>query len=70
MMNKKTIAFVEIVRHRWHNEVVATYVDDSVEVLFEYYPDEISFSEHEFVGLTSDEAHELFIKKDTAYLRS
>lgn len=69
-MDKKTIAFVEIIRHRYHNEVVATFVDDSVEVLFEYYPDEISFSEYEFVGLTSDEAHELFNRKDTAYLRS
>ena len=40
------------------------------EKLFSFFPDEISFSSHEFVGLTRDEAMRLFHKKDVAYLRS
>ena len=38
--------------------------------LFDFYPDEISFSTHEFVGLTLSQARELHHKKDVAYLRS
>lgn len=51
-------------------EVVATFEDGSVKTLFSYYPDEISFYPSEFVGLTEQEAHGLFHKKDVAYLRS
>jgi len=38
--------------------------------LFEYYPDEISFSPQEFIGLTVEEARSLKGKKDRDYLRS
>lgn len=38
--------------------------------LFEYYPDEISFTANEFVGLTVEQARALKGKKDRAYLRS
>nr|WP_298657075.1 hypothetical protein [uncultured Flavobacterium sp.] len=38
--------------------------------LFQYYPDEISFTEKEFIGLTLDEARRLKFKKDKAYLQS
>lgn len=38
--------------------------------LFQFYPDEISFTEKEFVGLTLDEARGLKFKKDKAYLQS
>jgi hypothetical protein len=38
--------------------------------LFEYFPDEISFSPEEFVGLTKRQAHELKARKDLAYLKS
>ena len=50
-------------------EVIATFEDGS-KTLFKFYPDEISFRESEFVGLTEEEAHSLFQQKDTAYLRS
>ena len=39
-------------------------------VLFDFYPDELSFSKEEFIGLTEKEAEELFHKKDIAYLQS
>jgi hypothetical protein len=51
-------------------EVHATFEDGSEKMLFSFYPDEISFGTQEFVGLTEQEAHDLFRKKDVAYLRS
>jgi len=51
-------------------EVTVTYHDGTTEMLFSYYPDEISFTPDEFVGLFREEALELFHKKDVAYLRS
>lgn len=45
--------------------------EDGVEhFLYMYYPDEISFTESEFIGLTIDECRSLFGKKDRAYLKS
>lgn len=44
--------------------------DGSTELLFEYYPDEISFTEKEFIGLTVEEARHLKFKKDKDYLQS
>ena len=38
--------------------------------LFEYYPDEISFVESEFIGLTVAEAENLLTRKDVKYLQS
>lgn len=38
--------------------------------LFSYYPDEISFTEQEFVGLTIEQGRTLKFTKDRAYLRS
>jgi hypothetical protein len=51
-------------------KVKVTYQDGTEEELFSYYPDEISFSPHEFVGLTREQACELRTKKDVSYLRS
>ena len=51
-------------------EVIATFEDGSTKNLFAFYPDEVSFQASEFVGLTEEEAHSLFQKKDTSYLRS
>jgi hypothetical protein len=44
--------------------------NDEQEKLFSFYADELSFSSKELVGLTADEARDLKVKKDTAYLRS
>ena len=38
--------------------------------LFEFYPDEISFKESEFVGLTEDSARRLKFEKDKRYIQS
>jgi len=51
-------------------EVHVTFEDGSSKKLFEYYPDEISFTSDEFIGLTEEEARSLKGKKDRAYLRS
>jgi len=51
-------------------KVIATFDDGSVEEVFQYYPDEISFTEREFHGLTLSEARALKGKKDMAFLRS
>lgn len=51
-------------------EVHVTLEDGKEHYLFTYYPDEISFNEKEFVGLTLDEARGLKFKKDKAYLQS
>ena len=50
--------------------VTVTFDDGEVKKLFEFYPDEISFTESEFIGLSEDEARELRHTKDLAYLRS
>jgi hypothetical protein len=51
-------------------EVVATFEDSSTKSLFSFFPDEVSFRPSEFTGLTEEEAHSLFQRKDTTYLRS
>jgi hypothetical protein len=51
-------------------EVIATFEDGTTKTLFSFYPDEVSFREQEFVGLTEQESHSLFQQRDTAYLRS
>ena len=51
-------------------EVTVTFDDGSTEMIFWYYPDELSFSENEFIGLTRKEAIELKFIKDKAYLQS
>jgi len=50
--------------------VRVTYDDGVTEDLYEYYPDEIRFTEAELVGLTRSEAVSLKQQKDRAYLRS
>lgn len=51
-------------------QVFITMEDDTEQFLFEYYPDEISFTENEFVGLTIEEARHLKFKKDKNFLQS
>ena len=38
--------------------------------LFEYYPDEITFSKSEFIGLTVAEARNLKTQKDLIFIQS
>lgn len=51
-------------------QVYITLENGVEEFLYEYYPDEISFSPSEFVGLTKDEAIHLKFVKDKNYLQS
>jgi hypothetical protein len=44
-------------------EVIATFENGSTKSLFTFYPDEISFRESEFAGLTEEEAQSLFKKR-------
>ena len=50
--------------------VTVQYEDGSTEDLFSFYPDEISFTQSEFIGLTREQATALRHRKDVAYLRS
>ena len=51
-------------------KVIATFEDGTMKELFEFYPDEISFSAKEFIGLTEEDARHLKFKKDKNYLQS
>jgi hypothetical protein len=51
-------------------QVWVTYEGGKEQMLFEYYPDEISFRTDEFIGLTRSEAVHLKFRKDKAYLQS
>jgi hypothetical protein len=39
-------------------------------ILFEFYPDEISFTEAEFIGLTEDSAQRLKFDRDKRFIQS
>ena len=51
-------------------KVYVTMENGVEEFLFEYYPDEISFTPDEFVGLTIEECRHLKFVKDKKYLQS
>ena len=40
-------------------EVITTFGDGTTKTLFSFYPDEVSLTPCEFVGLTEEEAHSL-----------
>jgi len=51
-------------------QVYITLENGVEEYLYDYYPDEISFTPQEFVGLTIDEAKHLKFVKDKRFLQS
>jgi hypothetical protein len=51
-------------------EVLVTFEDGSTKSLFSFYPDEISFQESDFIGLTEEQAQDLRHRKDVSFLRS
>ena len=55
---------------KFKKEVLVIYDNSSNEIIFTYYPDEISFEPNELIGLTRKQALELYHQKDIAYLRS
>lgn len=51
-------------------QVWVTYEnEEEEEMLFDYYPDEISFTADEFIGLTRQQALRLKNRKDVSFLR-
>jgi hypothetical protein len=51
-------------------QIYVTTEDGNEQILFEFYPDEITFTEDEFIGLTIDEAKHLKFEKDKKYIQS
>lgn len=51
-------------------EIWVTLSDGTEKLLFSFYPDEISFTETELVGLTEEEARLLKFGRDRAFLQS
>ena len=51
-------------------QVRVQFSDGSVKTLFEFYPDELAFTDSEFIGLTEEQAHQLRMKKDIEFLQS
>jgi len=51
-------------------EVKVQFNNGEEKTLFSYYPDEISFKDSEFIGLTEDSARRLKFEKDKRYLQS
>jgi hypothetical protein len=67
-------AHVSVPRDKWEMAKVIVQFEDAPEgawkQLFTFYQDELHFTSEEFIGLTEDQAFELFQKKDIAYLQS
>ena len=51
-------------------EVKVQFNNGEEKTLFSYYPDEISFKESEFIGLTEESARRLKFEKDKRYIQS
>ncbi len=51
-------------------KVKVQFDDGSEKTLFEFYPDELSFTEDEFIGLTEKQAYKLRMKKDIEFIQS
>jgi hypothetical protein len=51
-------------------QVNVKFNNGSEKTLFEFYPDEISFKESEFIGLTEESARSLKFEKDKRYIQS
>jgi len=51
-------------------EVKVTLSNGEEKTLFDFYPDEISFTESEFIGLTVEMAHRLRFEKDVKFIQS
>ena len=66
---EKKIVSCTIEERKWDCAIWVTDEDGLTEIIRCYYPDEIVFSEHEFIGLTKREAKNLCHQRDLEYLR-
>ena len=71
-MTKNVIKECMIKEDKYENSVFVktNETGDERTLLFKYYPDEISFTTDELIGLTIDKAFELKKQKDIRYLQS
>jgi hypothetical protein len=53
----------------WNQARVEVQVSGTWSTLFSFYHDELSFNREEFIGKTIEDGHNLFTKKDIAYLQ-
>lgn len=68
---ERKIVECKIFEGRYENIIGFKYDDGTVnDRVRRYYPDEISFYEGEFIGLTEKQAQDLMYQRDLAYLRS
>ncbi len=51
-------------------EVKVTLSNGEEKTLFDFYPDELSFTDTEFIGLTVEMAYRLRTEKDVKFLQS
>jgi hypothetical protein len=51
-------------------DVLCDFSNGKQKVVFDFFSDELTFHPSEFYGKTEKQCHELFTKKDIAYLRS
>jgi hypothetical protein len=51
-------------------EVKVQFNNGDAKTLFEFYPDEITFKESEFIGLTEESARRLKFERDKRYIQS
>jgi len=68
MTTEPRIVSATILDLRFQHAVMATLDNGESTELFRYYPDELSFSPSEFIGLTVEDGSERFTIKDMAYL--
>lgn len=66
---KKKIKQCEIKKVEFKNVILVIYDDGSTDIIGSYYPDELYFSENEFINLTRQQAVDLMTEKDITYLR-
>ncbi len=75
-MNESKIVSVRIVdadfsEMKFMSTIFVNLEDEPSEtILFDYYPDEISFNEKELIGLTFEQAKHLKFEKDKQFLQS
>lgn len=67
-MNDKIIR-CEIAEGRFVNRILVYYNNGSSNCISTYYPDELHFSQKDFIGLTEKEAIDFIAETDKKYLR-
>lgn len=67
-MNDKIVR-CEIVEGKFVNRIFAYYDNGSNNCIGTYYPDELQFSQKDFIGLTEKEAYDFIAEANKKYLR-